>query len=223
MIKDTRAWQIGRRGEILQMAVLASLGYRLVDVSGSSNNKAPLLLGHRSCCITADAIGFRTGPLNLEFKTKEHHTEWRGGSRWDEVPTAPRLEEGWDYRKHESYSVLEKVTGLPVVVTVLSIKEGELLANSLRRLGKPRRSPNQAFDFVSWDIKSFRRVCTFDLDRLHSYFFLADGTLRHAPTDVPSANELRRVVDFLRPALGEFEPFVLDLIDQMEVDWRGDA
>lgn len=220
MLKETPEWHMGRRGEILQLAVLARFGFSVIDIGGSTNNNAPFLHKYDVNFVAPDALAFRSGPLWMEFKTKSHHTPWRGGSVRDNPRIPPRMEEGVDRRSFLAYQQVAKTTGVPVVLWVLSIKESELLANSLRNLGEPRPSPDPSYDLVSWDISKFRRVCEFDPKRLREYFVSKDGERRACPSDVPPPAALRKVLDYLNPSQREFDLLLLDFMAQLENSWR---
>lgn len=218
--KDTPEWQLGRRGEILQIATLARFGFSVLDVGGSTNDKAPFLHHFDANFVAPDAMAFKTGKLWMEFKTKGRHNSWRGGSSGDVPRVPPRIEEGIDRSSYEHYLHTQRSWKTPVVLLVLSIKEGELLGNTIASLGEPRYSPNLAYDIVNWDIFKFRRLCQFDCARLRKYFYNSDGAVRRAPDDMPSARELRQVLDWLRPAQGDIDLIMQDIVSQMEVGWH---
>ncbi len=218
--KQTPQWHMGRRGEILQLATFTRFGFSLIDVGGSSNAKAPLLHRYEFSFVAPDAMAFKTGPLWMQFKTKSRHQQWRGGSMLDAEKIPPRDEEGIDRKDWLGHLKVEQDTRIPVVLAVLSIQEGELLANTLRGLGEPRESPNPAYDLVNWPTWKFRRLATFDCRRLRHYFRHKDGSYRDAPTDVPSQLQLRQTLDWLRPQQGEFDLIMLDIAAQIEAEWH---
>jgi len=203
------------------MATLTYFGFRLIDIGGSSNEKAPMLHKYKFSCIAPDALAFLSGPLWVECKTKSAHNKWRGGAQADPIRFGPCAEEGIDREKYEAYLRVQKDTGVPVVLLILSIKEGELVGNTLRGLGEPRFSPNPNYDLVNWDVYKFRRICQYDCVRLRKYFYNKDGGVIQAPTDMPSDQQRRQAVERLKPQQGEFDLIILDAVAQMERDWQG--
>jgi len=170
--------------------------------------------------VAPDAMAFKTGAVWMQFKTKSRHQEWRGGSINDATKIPPRFEEGIDRKDYEGHLAVERETNIPVVLAVLAIQQGELLANTFRGLGEPRRSNHPDYDLVNWPIWKFRRLATFDVRRLRRYFVHPDGKPREAPADVPSQQQLRQTLDWLRPVQGEFDLIMADIVAQIERDWH---
>ena len=72
-IKETLEYRQGRLGEILQIAMYMHYGLRVIDIGGSTNNRAPLLHHRKLSLVAADGLVIRTGPAFIEFKTKRRH------------------------------------------------------------------------------------------------------------------------------------------------------
>jgi hypothetical protein len=94
VIQSTQQWRQGRIGEILQSAVFMRYGLSIIDIGGSTNNRAPLLHRAELSHLAPDSMGFRTAQTWIEHKTKSRHERWRGGSINDAVKVPARTEEG---------------------------------------------------------------------------------------------------------------------------------
>lgn len=215
----TWQWHQGRRGEYLQLGLYAAYGWGLMDVGGTTRNVAPLLKLFDSAIVAPDAIGWRKGQVAFQFKTKAHHFAWGGGSANDTPKVAARTEEGIDRRCWEQHKQFQVATGIPVVLSILTINPAELLAATLDELGEPRFSPAAGQDLVNWDVRRFHRICYLDPAHLRCYFFTPDGIRRDAPVDAPPMADMQRWLKRLAPAQGAFPALVADVLAQTERAW----
>jgi len=217
-IKETLEYRQGRLGEILQIAMYMHYGLRIIDIGGSTNNRAPLLHHRELSLVAADGLAIRTGPAFIEFKTKRHHFDWRGGAPDDPVKIPARLEEGIDLRSYRQYRAVREQTSVPFVLSILSIEDGELLCETIDKLPLPRISPNSDFSLVNWDVRSFHKVARFDPVRLGQFF--RDPRADRWLDDLPADHAMLRIVQYLRPSDDEFGPVLEHLFDQIERGWH---
>lgn len=222
-MRETEEFRRGRIGEILQYWMYHGLGVDLLDLADRTENRAPLLQGTTSI-ISPDVAAIKTAEFFIEFKTKTHHQEWRGGSPGDENPVPRRFEEGIDASKLRNYLAAETRWRKPVVLSVLSIKEAELRAATLWQLGNPRHSPNPAWKLVNWDIRQFSLIARFDSARLSHILTGREpkaAALRNRWLErAPKHNEVKPVLDWLRPTQGEFVDVRQFIFDQIEAGFH---
>jgi hypothetical protein len=212
-------WHQGRRGEYLQTGLWASYGWGLMDFGGTTRNVAPLLKLFNSAIVAPDAIGWRKGQVAFQFKTKAKHMAWGGGSANDTPKVAARTEEGVDRRCWEQHLQFQVATGIPVVLSILTINPAELLAATLAELGEPRFSSAPGQDLVNWDVRRFHRICRLDPAQLRCYFFTPDGIRREAPVDAPPMAEMQRWLKRLAPAQEALPALAADVLANTERDW----
>jgi hypothetical protein len=217
-IKETLEYRQGRLGEILQIAMYMHYGLRIIDVGGSTNNRAPLLHHRDLSLVAADGLAIRTGPAFIEFKTKRHHFDWRGGAPDDPVKVPARTEEGIDLRSYRQYRAVREETNIPFVLSFLSIEDGELLCAAIDELPLPRISQNTDFPLANWDVRSFRRAARFDPQRLDHFF--RDPRADRWLDDLPSDKVMLRIVEYLRPRDQEFKFYLEHIFDQIERGWH---
>jgi hypothetical protein len=215
----TWQWHQGRRGEYLHLGLWASFGWGLMDVGGTTRHVAPLLRLFDYGIVAPDAIGFRRGQVAFQFKTKAKHMRWGGGSANDAVRVPKRIEEGIDRRCWEQHLAFQRQTGIPIVMSILTIEPAELIAASLDELGEPRYSPDPGQDLVNWDVRRFHRICELDPAQLRCYFFTPDGIRREAPVDAPSVAQMRRWIERLQPRQCAFPAFIADFLERTERGW----
>jgi hypothetical protein len=215
----TWRWHQGRRGEYLQLALFALYGWALMDFGGSTRHVAPLLKLFDSAIVGPDAIGWRRGQVAFQFKTKAKHMDWGGGAASDAVRVAKRTEEGIDRHCWEQHLAFQKQTGIPVVLSILTIDPAELLAATLAELGEPRFSPDPGQDLVNWDVRQFHRICRLDPAQLRCYFFTPDGIRREAPVDAPPMADMQRWLERLAPAQSEIPSLMAEFLNQAERGW----
>jgi hypothetical protein len=212
-------WHQGRRGEYLHLGLWASFGWGLMDFGGTTRDVAPLLRLFDYGIVAPDAIGFHRGQVAFQFKTKSKHNRWRGGSADEAVKVPARWEEGIDRRCWEQHLAFQAKTGIPVVLSILTIEPAELIAATLTELGVPRFSPDPAQDLVNWGVGQFHRICELDPAQLRCYFFTPDGIRREAPIDAPPTDQIRRWVERLRPRQSAFPAFIADFLERTERAW----
>ena len=217
-IKETLEYRQGRLGEILQIAMYMHYGLRVIDIGGSTSNRAPLLHHRKLSLVAADGLVIRTGPAFIEFKTKRRHFDWGGGAPDDPVKISARLEEGIDLRSYRQYRAVREQTSIPFVLSILSIQDGELLCEAIDKLPLPRVSPNPEFALVNWDVRSFQRVARFDPDRLGKFF--CDPRADRWLDDLPADHAMLRIVEYLRPSDQEFGQVLEYLFDLVERGWH---
>jgi hypothetical protein len=217
-LKETLQYRQGRLGEILQIAMYMHYGLRIIDIGGSTNNRAPLLHHRELSLVAADGLAIRTGPAFIEFKTKSHHFDWNGGSPDDAVKVPVRTEEGIDLRSYRQYRAAREQTNIPFVLSILSIEDGELLCATIDELPLPRLSGNADFQLANWDVRAFQRVARFDSDRLAAFF--RDPRADRWLADLPSDHTMLRMVEYFRPRDQEFEFYLQHIFDQIERGWH---
>jgi DNA N-6-adenine-methyltransferase (Dam) len=119
------------------------------------------------------------------------------------------------------YSSLEAGVKIPFALSILSIREGDLLLSRLSDLGTPRFSPNPAYRLVNWDIHAFKLVARLDCDRLHALFRKVNRQNGHPwLDDWPRDAELLNLVDWLQPRQLEFDFIYQTIFDDIERSWR---
>jgi hypothetical protein len=212
-------WHQGRRGEYLAEGVLCAFGWGMMDYGGTTRNVPPKLKLRDYTITSPDAIGFRRGQVAFQHKCKSKHMHWNGGSAADDPKYPARDEEGIDRRCWEEHLRWQEATGIPVVLTVITIDPPELIAATLDQLGTPRFSPCRGQDLVNWDVRQFRRICRFDPAWLRVYFFTPEGFRRAAPIDAPSLEQMAWWLKKLQPTQGAFPDFIADFIDRVEQGW----
>jgi hypothetical protein len=223
MAIDSREGEQGRVGEILQFFLWLRFGTALEDLADRTERRAPLLYGREGTITSPDASGIKTAPLFVEFKTKSHHEEWRGGSINDQPRYPPRTEEGIDRKKWLDYQRAEQMWRKPVVLSILSIKEGEVIAATLQQLGEPRHSLHESFDLVNWDVRQFNRIASFDPNRLHALFRgpgRAQELRQRWLRALPPRDEINRVLEWLQAQQAEFSLVRQHIFDQTERDFH---
>jgi hypothetical protein len=222
MLTDTKEWRKGRLGEILQFGVYWRLRVLLEPLADRTFRRAPLLHGFVATITAPDANALKTARFFLEFKTKEHHEQWRGGSPNDNPRVSSRSEEGIDRGKRLEYRRAEVLWKQPVVLSILSITEAEILAATFKQLGEPRRSNHPDYDIDSWDVRQFSRILTFDPDRLRRFFHGKNSRTGQDRwlKDMPRVEEICKMLDWLGASQAEFEGMRQFIFDQIESDWH---
>lgn len=216
MLADS-SWHQGRRGEYLQQQLYCDGGCHILDIGGTTLDRAPMLRGLEQDVAAPDMLAWRSGALfGLQFKAKERLERWGGGSplvlpRWP-----ARTEEGIDRRCYESHLAFEQRTGIVVVLSSLVIETGTLYAARLSSLGQPRPSADARWDVLNWDIREFRPLWRCRPWLLRDYFFDHDGRHRLAPVDAPTARQMQR---WLARLQGQFIEGAMAAAEQ---EWLGE-
>lgn len=218
-LKETVEYRQGRLGEILQIAMYMHYGLRIIDIGGSTNNRAPLLHHRELSLVAADGLAIRTGPAFIEFKTKTRHHQHRGGSPDDPVQVPPRTEDCIDLHSYRQYRAVREQTNIPFVLSILSIEDGDLLCAMIDDLPLPRLSTNPDYDRANWDINDFDCVARFNPDGLKKFF--RDPRADRWLEDLPSDEKMLRMVEYLQPNQQEFEAVLQHIFDQIERSWHG--
>lgn len=249
--KESPEWNFGRRGEFLIMATLIERNFIVQDISGSADQKAPLILG-KQATISPDLFAWLRKFQLLECKTKLHCEHWRGGSPDDVPKINARMEQGMDESAYRGYLDASKKCNSPVIVAFLAVEDhpddvmagsylhargrgGVLLVQALHLLPKPRFSPHPVFPLVSWDVRDFKVLAEFDRNRLWDYFFkprvgaCPANCVDHAGRryrllidhDVPNIGKLRQLYAAMRPKQDEFEEVQQHFAGVMEDWWHG--
>jgi len=224
MLKDTKEWIRGRLGEIVIFFTLLHFGFEMDDLADRTHDRAPLLHSRRGVIRSPDARGVKTAHVQFEFKTKTKHERWRGGGKDDPVKVSARVEQGIDRRPWLDYRMAERRWRIPVVLCILAIEPAEILAATLAQLGEPRRSPNESFDIVNWDIRRFSRIASFDPQRLHRFFNSKEPRLLELHERwlerIPPREEVEKILKWLDVRQGEFEVIRQHVFDQIERGWK---
>jgi hypothetical protein len=212
-LRNSSTWKRGRIGEILQFGFYQSVGVELEDLSDRTSARAPFLYGRTGKIISPDANAIRSARFFIEFKTKTHH---HNGT-----------EEGINDYSLEHYRAAQRRWRQPVVLSILSIQDGDLIAAPLDQLGEPRpsRDPDN-FPLVNWRVRKFSRIARFSPRHL-STLFNGDGkaaALRERwLAQMPEAVEIDKILDWLRAEQLEFDALREFIFDQTERDWAKTA
>jgi hypothetical protein len=250
--RDQPTWHFGRRFELLAMGTLMALQAKLLDLSGSTAARAPLIHGEVSV-VTPD-IFFRLRDLQLlECKAKRRHLVWRGGSPDDVPKVPPRTEVSMDGKDYDQYIAASQAWNCPVIVASMAVEDdpeerragayhsllgrgGVLLVNALHCLGIPRISNNpEHLGRVNWDVRSFMKLAEFDQGRIWKYFYGKDGDpnclpyrgrwIRKAPREEETPNDRKLIETYraLRPGQDEFEEVKRHIAREYERFWHDTA
>lgn len=216
-------WEQGRCGEILQYWWFHRMGCDLQDLADRTKDRAPLLHGSTSL-IAPDTAAIKTAEFFLEFKTKRHHEQWNGGSKDDDPKIAARIEEGIDTDKLQHYQEAQRRWRKPVVLSILSIMQAEIIASPLDQLGEPRRSPHPDFPLVNWDVRKFARLAQFDDRRLMRFFDpenpRSSAIRKRWCETAPRFSEVSQVLDALKPQQAQFDEIRQWIFDVIEREWH---
>ena len=217
-IKETLEYRKGRLGEILQIGMYLKFGLRIIDIGGSTNNRAPLLHHRELSLVAADGLAIRTGAAFIEFKTKQHHYEWPGSWSDDSVKVSARTEQGINLYSYRQYRAVREQTNIPFVLSFLSIEEGELICATIDDLPLPRISRNPCYELVNWDVRDFHCVSRFDPDGLERFF--RDPRADRWLADLPPDRKLLDMIEYLQPREQQFGPVLEHIFDQIERGWH---
>lgn len=89
----------------------------------------------------------------VEVKTKARASPyWKAGGR---------LDHGVDYSLVQHYQTVEKITGTECWIAIYEESTGDLLCQSLDRLGEPRRATDRGTPMAYWPRTAFRLMHTF--------------------------------------------------------------
>jgi hypothetical protein len=224
---NSKYWRQGRLGEILQLHVYLNLGVKIQDLADRTHKRAPLLLRRTGEIVSPDASAIKTGKFFFEFKTKSSHEKWDGGSKDDNPKTPPRTEEGINNYSYQDYLAAEQDWHQPVVLSILSIKEGELIAttlNHLEKFGKPRLSHDPAWPIINWNVDAFSRVAAFDPERLDRFFNEDEPSTNTGRerwlSALPRHDEAIKMLEWLGCRQTEFDEIARFVFDCIERDWK---
>jgi hypothetical protein len=213
-LEETREYKLGRKGEILMHSFAIEYGCTAFDAAGTANGRAPLLHSKWKNSIAPDALHIRNYPLWAEYKTKTKIWQWNGGSRdmVDVMPTG-----GAHGIPQHAFPDYQKANDkMPMVLWFLAISEGVLHIASLDELGTPFPSVHKDWPMFNWPISRMFRVATFDQERLSRYF----ERLRPKHSGLPTADERKELLDWLRPRQLEFDGFIEHFLIWRERLWK---
>jgi hypothetical protein len=223
-LRESKEWERGRIGEILQMFVYLDYGVRIQDLADRTEKRAPLLRGRDCSIISPDTTAIKTAEFFLEFKTKTIHLEWNGGGRNAEKPHPPRSEQGIDRRLWLAYQMAEKDWRKPLVLSILCLQSCEIIAATLQQLGEPRFSPNEGYDLVNWAVRRFHQIASFDRERLDRLFNGDDAQVldirKRWLEQMPNVNDRTVILEWLRLGDGQFDFLRRFIFDQIEQGWH---
>lgn len=237
-LRDTPEFAFGYMCERIARGVLQSFGLKFFDLALSAHDRAPLLHSAEARWTAPDALakGKQILCFCIEFKGKSSLNRWHGGSINDVIKFPERDEHGIDERCYEAMLAVQRALGMPVVLVVLSIEEGQLLGQALDLLPEPRYSPNRSYRMVNWDCRDFTPLIQLSPERLQRYFNavevngkwkwlakpeIATAWLKDPPTD----QKLAAIADFIEPDQRQLEVFRQAIFDWTEENWThvGDA
>jgi hypothetical protein len=132
-LRDSAEFQRGRAGEMSAVALLQEYGCYVVpmyDFAGEDGDKAPRMAGLSRWYVLPDLDASKGGRRAwVEVKRK-------GRASW--TRTQRRYEHGISQRLYRQYLEVEEISGTDVWLMVMEDDTGEVLMQSLERLGDPR-------------------------------------------------------------------------------------
>jgi hypothetical protein len=225
-LRDSDAWHLGRRGEILADIVLSRHGFTLLDAANTSD-RATKLHRYDADVVAPDLLGVMTRPLWFEIKTKGMDWVWTPDGRDDTgkrvLPAGPA--QGIDQLALERYRKAQRNTGMPVVLLLIIIPTGEMIAQTLDALGEPYPSVQPQYPLVNWPKSQFMRIYTLNQDKLDQYFYdppLHGSTVkrvRRAPLHMPEQRLRELLYNRLQPEQGEMQGFRQQLFECANGRW----
>lgn len=209
-----REWTapLGRNGELLAITMYRQFGLATLDIAAAAIRGAPLIKTWQHSIISPDGLLVGRAALLHEIKTKTQADVSRGGPR--ETDWIPRGEKfhGIDKNNFLGYLHAQKMLRLPLLLSIINIRDGLLLAATLQQLGDPYPSLlPQLHDMINWPQRHFKTLWEFDPRRLALYF--------REPPENKTEKRMRQFVEWLRPRQLEFAEFRQDLIDQLQYTW----
>lgn len=153
--RDRPEFVRGRNGEQRVAAWLQERGWYVIpsyDFSGEDGDKAPKMQGLRERIVIPDLDVSRGGVRRwVEVKTKEK-------------PDFTYTTQTWDHgiEHYDDYLRVQEETGSEAWLAIYETSTGELLMQSLRELGKPRRSRMNGRPMAYWPKEKFVLVNIFD-------------------------------------------------------------
>jgi hypothetical protein len=215
-IVETEEFKRGRSGEIIQHSFCVEHGFTTFYQAGSVNSGAPMLQSPTGNIIAPDELMIRNVAVFMEHKTKTKIWDWGGGSplcRTENMPNYFCYAHGIDLRSlHEYKRANDK---LPVILSFLAIRSGDLHMASLDELGEGWEGDINGTPVMNWELSRMHRVVNFNSTRLKAYFS-ANRKRDRLPTD----SERRALISWLEPREPQFNGFLDYFIDWQEKTWK---